>query len=868
MLKKKKNIIGVLVGYVVDSKVKPVKQRLRRIPVALVEKVNKEIDSLLAAKIIEKCDHSDWISPMTFAVKKSGSLRLCLDLRAVNKAIIREEYPFPTIDEMILALKDSRFFAKLDLEKAFHQVAITEESKRITTFITHRGLFRYNRLVFGIASAPEIFQKIMETIILKDCEGIIIYVDDIVVHGKTREQYNERVSKVLGRFKDHNIKLNELKCRFKLTEIDLMGFLINKNGVQVSEDKLEAVKKLKPPSNVNETRSFVGFVQFMRKFIPNLATVIEPINRLLKKESIFVWGEEQNHSFLQVRKYLLDKKTLGIFDPKDKVELIADASPVGLGAILMQVDRDFHRRIIAYASKTLSQTEKRYAQTEKEALALVWAVEHFHYYLYGTKFTLFTDHKPLLCIYGAKAIPSRRIERWILRLQSYNFVIKYIKGSQNIADIFSRLCQDGAEHVSFDEVSEVDMKFVLNISLYSEPAITKKLIQNKTEEDECLQIVKEGILTGKFNKEMKRFELIKEQLSVVDGIILKGTKIVIPHILRRRLLDLAHSSHGGENTLKGQLRPKVWWPGMDMDIKKFVESCTSCSLNAIHNRMEPIMRIDIPKGPWRNIAIDFVGPMDSYNVLTIVDCYSRFFNAIPMKSIDTKHLIKSLQNIFGLFGYPENITLDNGSQFNNGEFKNYAKTIGATLNFTTPYSPWQNGLIERNNKTFKDFVKKTLTAGDNWIEELPCFLLTTNSTANSTTGKTPAELFMKRQLRNKIPDISIFEEQDEVVERDTEMKSLGKAYADEQNKAKYAQVDTNDEVYAQRMNKSSKMESNFSPEVHKVIDRCGKDLILKSTESGKVSRRNPIHVKKVAEPFQLSEPKLRREIKKPEKLDL
>lgn len=859
---------GIRISYIVDKNVKPVKQRLRRIPAALVEKVDDELDRLIAANIIEKCDHSEWISPMTFAVKKDGSLRLCLDLRAVNKAIVREEYPFPTIDEMIFAMRGSKFFAVLDLEKAFHQVEITEESRRLSTFITHKGLYRYNRLVFGISSAPEIFQKIMETQILRDCEGVIIYVDDIVVYGQNEEEYNRRVTKVLKRFQEYDIKLNDKKCQFKLKEIDFMGFKIDNEGVKISEGKLEAVRKLTAPTNVSEAKSFIGFVLFMKKFIPNLSTIIEPITRLLKKDEKFVWEDEQRKAFSMIRKQLLSERTLGIFNPKETIELIADASPVGLGAILMQVDENLNRRIIAYASKTLSAVERRYAQTEKEALGLVWSVEHFHYYLYGNKFFLLTDHKPLLYIYGEKSQSSRRIERWVLRLQSYNFVIKYVKGSANIADIFSRLCQEGVSLTSYDEVSEFDIKHVMEVSLRSEPAITKEIIQRMTEEDECLKIVKEGILTGKFNKDLKRFELIKDQLSVVDGIILKGTKIVVPFVLRKKILELAHNTHGGENTLKGLLRPKVWWPGIDSDIKNYVEACTACSLNAIHNRREPMIRNELPKGPWRNIAVDFVGPVECYHVLTIIDCYSRYFNAIPMKNIETKSVIIVFAQIFGNFGYPEMITLDNGPQFNNVELKTFADSIGIKLNFTTPYSPWQNGLIERSNKTFKNFIKKVMTDGRSWIKELPEYILTVNSTINVTTGKTPGELFFRRQLRNKIPDISIFDQEDDVLDRDFEKKSLGKEQGDKDNKAKESEIETNDEVYAQRMNKNSKLESNFSPEVHKVIEKCGKDLVLKSNDTGKTSRRNAIHAKKVVPGFELSEQRMKRTIKKPDILDL
>ena len=240
-----------------------------------------------------------------------------------------------------------------------------------------------------------------------------------------------------------------------------------------------------------------------------------------------------------------------------------------------------------------------------------------------------------------------------------------------------------------------------------------------------------------------------------------------------------------------------------------------------------------------------------------------------MKNIDTSNVIKNLKQLFGRFGYPESITLDNGPQFNNLEFKDFAKEIGTALNYTTPYSPWQNGMIERNNKTLKSFIQKSLSCGKKWKEELPNFILTRNSTFNSTTGKTPGELFFRRQMRNKIPDVSIFDQNDEdIEEKDTEMKVRGKQKGDIDNKAKDSEIETNDEVFTQRMNKNSKLDSNFGPEIHKVIEKVGKDLVLKSKETGKVSRRNAIHVKRAPQDFSLMEARPKRDIKKPTRFDL
>lgn len=330
-----------------------------------------------------------------------------------------------------------------------------EASRPITTFICHKGLYRYKRLMFGISCAPEMFQKTMEQI-LAGCDNVINYIDDIVVSGETEEEHDAALNKVLSVLKDRNILLNKDKCIFKARQIEFLGHIISSNGIRPTEGKIEALQKF--PRSPDEVRSFLGLVTYVGEFIPDLATITAPLRELICNTSKFTWTKEHQLSFEKLKQMISNADTLAFFNNTLRTRVVADASPVALGAVLIQFanDTDKDPRIICYASKSLTATEKRYCQTEKEALALVWAVEKFALYLIGRKFELETDHKPLEAIFAPSSTPCARVERWVLRLQSFKFTVKYRKGSGNIADSLSRLV-----HSDDAEDFEKDNKFLV-----------------------------------------------------------------------------------------------------------------------------------------------------------------------------------------------------------------------------------------------------------------------------------------------------------------------------------------------------------------------------------------------------------------------
>ena len=381
---------------------------------------------------------------------------MCVDMRKANEAVQRERYPLPVFEDILNDVSGSRYFSTLDLNSAYHQIELEPKSREITTFITHIGTFRYKRLMFGISCAPEIYQRIMRSV-LSGLEGVTNFLDDILVYAKTKEEHDERLKKAFQRLVENGLTLNKEKCKFGEREITFLGFKISGDGYRPLESKVEAVKNFRKPNTPEEVRSFLGLVNFCAPFIKDLATVSEPLRCLMRKDTKFKWGTLESNAFETLKKTLCDAKTLGMYDPNAPTRVIADASPVGLGAVLTQKGLN-EWQVIRFASRSLTDCEKRYSQTEKEALALVYACERFHNWIYGLEFELVTDHKALECIFTPRSKPSARIERWVLRMQPYKYRVKYEKGKTNIADSLSRLTKT----VQTNDENDLYVNFIVN----------------------------------------------------------------------------------------------------------------------------------------------------------------------------------------------------------------------------------------------------------------------------------------------------------------------------------------------------------------------------------------------------------------------
>lgn len=477
------------------NEAQPVFLKSRAVPFALRDDVAAEIDRLVKQGVWEPVQSSTWATPIVVVRKRNGSVRLCGDYRStVNKAVQSSVYPLPTTDEMLATLGPSKIFTKLDLAQAYQQLVVDDASADVLTVNTMKGLFKVRRLPFGISVAPWLFQRTMDTL-LAGVSGVKCYLDDILISGETPEQHAERLEAVLTRLQNARLRVNKEKCEFRKSSIEFLGHVIDATGIHPSTSKVDAILNAPTPSSKKELQSFLGLINFYSRFLKGKAEVAEPLHRLLDKDSAWSWNSQHDRAFVALKNLLSSEAVLISYDPKQTIVLSCDASPVGIGAVLAHREQDGTERPIAYASKTLGSSERKYAQIDKEGLAIVYGVKKFHQYLAGRNFIVTTDHQPLLGLFNReKRIPevvSPRMLRWILLLAAYDYTLEYRPGPRNSnADALSRLPVPGRE----DETQPPGDVLLLDAVEY--PPLQASDIAELTKRDHILPTVKNYILSG------------------------------------------------------------------------------------------------------------------------------------------------------------------------------------------------------------------------------------------------------------------------------------------------------------------------------------------------------------------------------------
>ena len=446
---------------------------------------------MLDNDIIERVSGpTPWVSPIVPIVKENGDIRICTDAKQLNTAIEREVHNSPTVDDIAIELNEAKYISKFDLCSGYNQLELDKNSRDITVFATHDGLFRYKRLNFGIKSAAEIFQKAIESVIqdIPNCRNIS---DDIIVFGKTVEEHDKTLHLVLKRLEESGLTLNVEKCSFRQTELDFFGLHFSPHGIRLKQSKIDALKNAGAPKDAKQLKSLYGLLSYASKFIPNAATLMSPFRDLLKRKAKFIWTKEHNEALAKMKEALTNE-AMAFFNKDWITELTTDAIPTGLGAELSQIDPSDHtrRQIVLYASRSLSPIERKYSQVEREALAIVWACERLKLYLIGKQFNLVVDNKAVELIYkNPKSKPSARLDRWGLRLIPYSFNIRYEPGHSNIADFISR---NTTEEV---KVGEDYVENYVNMLVDCDVPVAIKLenMKQATNQDETLQEVKSMI---------------------------------------------------------------------------------------------------------------------------------------------------------------------------------------------------------------------------------------------------------------------------------------------------------------------------------------------------------------------------------------
>eukprot|EP00111_Clytia_hemisphaerica_P010127 TCONS_00029605-protein len=803
----------------IDPNVTPVQQPIRRIPFHSREKIENELERLIKLDIIEPVDGpTTWLNPVVAGSRKNGKIRLCVDMRKANEAIIRERHVIPKLEDITAELHDATHFSKIDLRDGYHQIELDESSRNITTFATHKGLFRYKRLFYGVNSGFEAFQKQIE-IVLSGLEGVKNISDDIVIWGRTQEEHDERLYALLDCLLKNGLRVNPEKCIFDVPSIDFDGHIISADGIRLDPTKKDAIDAIKQPKNVSEVRSLMGLMNYCLKFIPSYATLTEPIRRLTKKNAKFEWGPEQSEAFKLLKQKLLESPTLAFYNPLAETKVVTDASPFGLGAVLLQKQPNGDFLPVSYGSRSLSDVESRYSQTEREALAVMWACEHYHYYLYDRLFTVETDHKPLLSLLTSKAKrPTPRIQRWLLRLQAYHYTMSYIPGKLNAADILSR-----SPIKTADQENPADH----HIATITRQAVPESLsiteIAKETATDPTLSTVVNSVIRDNWsnNPDITPFRKIRDQLSVFNGILLKNNQIVIPQSLQRKILDIAHQGHQGIVRTKLYLRDHVWWPKINQHVEDLVKQCHACQIVIPkHSKAEPLKPTPLPEEPWQQLGIDLKGPLPDQNtLLVILDYHSRYpIVHVLNKDTTSDRIIEKLMSTFAIFGYPESIVTDNGPQFIASNFEEFLKSRNINHRKVLPYHAAGNGEVERFNRTLGKFLQTCSANRTDWKKQLDSFLLSYRNTPHPATGASPSSLMYKHTPRSHLPTLTkpVLQNQ-HVIQKDAAYKSQTKLYTDKKRRAHHHNLQPGQLVLCKNLRRRSKSQPYYETTPYEIV---------------------------------------------------
>ncbi|XP_021354167.1 uncharacterized protein K02A2.6-like [Mizuhopecten yessoensis] len=729
--------------------------KARSAPYAIKPKVSDELDRLEEAGVLTKVRHSEWATPIVPVMKRDGSVRLCGDFKVtVNKVLEVEQYPLPRTNDIFASLAGGQKFSKLDLQHAYLQMEVEEESKPLLTINTEKGLYRFNRLVYGIASAPAIWQRAMDTV-LQGLSGVKCIIDDMLVTGQDDDDHLRNIEAVLERLDEYGLRVKKDKCEFFRDKLSFCGHEIDAEGLHKADNKVEAVLKAPEPSDVSELRAFLGLVNYYGRFLPNLSTTLYPLHKLLEKDKSWEWNTSHRQAFQEVKTLVTSTEVLTHYDPNKPLRLACDASPRGLGAVLSHVMEDKSERPIAYASRSLNAAERNYSQIDKEALGLVWGVKHFHDYLFGRRFTLLTDHKPLVAIFNPeKSIPTTtasRMQRYALFLSglTYDIEYKHTKAHGN-ADSLSRLPLKGEGPVDSDDDKAIN---ALHISQLDQLPVTQTQIRRETIRDPLLSTVYQSVMNGWediVDPDLKHYAARKTELTVHQGCLLWGMRVIIPPKLRRDLLSELHQGHIGVVKMKAVARSYMWWPGLDQDIELMCKTCAGCQ-EVKHAppgaRLHPW---EWPTRPWHRVHIDFAGPFLDSMFLIAVDAHSKWPEVVQMKSTTAERTIEVLRTIFARNGVPRQIVSDNGPQFKSELFHNFMRLNGIKHITSAPYHPSTNGLAERFVQSFKMAMKSSGKDAGSIQKKLSNFLLAYRNSPQSTTNETPAKMFLGRNLPSRL----------------------------------------------------------------------------------------------------------------------
>ena len=743
----------------VDKTVNPVVLPVRKVPFALKEPLKRKVDRLVAKGILVPVEvPTDWVSSMVVASKRNGKIRLCIDPKPLSKALKRNRYPLPTIDDLLAKLTNAKVFTVADDKNGLWHVPLDDESSHLTTFETPWSRYRWTRMPFGISPAPEEFQHRLDNV-LQGPDGVMPIFDDILIFGagdteaEAMADHDAKLRALMQRCREKGIKLNKEKLKLRCKEVPFIGHVISANGLKADPTKIQGIQEMPTPSSKQDVKRLLGMANYLQRFTQNLSEVIAPLRDLLKEDNQFLWDAAQERSFQELKKTISEAPVLKFFDPKDSVEIQCDASDRGLGCCIMQ-----NGQPIAYASRSMTNTEAHYVQIEKEMLSIVFAVERFEQCVYGRPVKVETDHKSLESIFKKSLISApKRLQRMLLRHQKFDLEVTYKKGTEMVlADTLSRAYkvpqpgEPAAEATRGETEKDVES---INMTQYipmSEETQTR--MQRATEEDEDLRDLKTVICHGwPLRKEdvpvkVRDYFSFRDELTMQNGLIFKGERLVVPTSLREEMTEKLRSSHIGIQGCLRRARETLYWPGMNKKVEDYIAKCSTCNSYQSEQAKEPMISHLIPTRPWDKVGMDLFELNNRYFLIT-VDYYSNYFEVDRLTSKTAKEVINKKKANFARYGIPDQVFSDNGQPFSSSDFENFAAIYGFEHNTSSPNYPQSNGKVENAVKTAKNLMKKAIESqSDPYLA-----LLAWRNTPSESVNSSPEQRIFGRRTKTRIP---------------------------------------------------------------------------------------------------------------------
>ena len=519
-------------------------------------------------------------------------------------------------------------------------------------------------------------------------------------------------------------------------------------GLQPDPDKVKAVNSTPIPEDATSLRRYLGFLQYLAKFLPRLADTAAPLFELTKKDVPYHWQQQHQAAFEATKRLATAKPILRYYDPRADLEIECDASDTGLGATLMQQGQP-----IAYGSRVLTPTERRYAPIEKEMLAIVWAMEKYHQYTYGNRTTVFSDHKPLENIMGKalKDVP-KRLQNMRIRLQHYHVKVEYKPGpTQHVADYLSRLHPPGLQ----DSPPDSDCIEAIEVNEVSHVLIgetwRQRLIEH-TASDATLQALRDQVTVGWPERQdqlaaaLKTYHAFHEELAYADGLLFRGERVIVPACLRRDLMKEVHSAHMGVQSCLRRARECLYWPRMNAELKDFISRCDICQRYGAAQLREPMLPVELPDRPWQMVSCDLFHWKNAEYLIT-VDHYSNFFEVDKLSNPTTQQVTGKLSSHIARYGQPEVLISDNGPQFSSAEFSRFVARWDVQHKTSSPHHQQGNGRAEAAVK----IAKSLMTKADNDRQDPYKALLAYRNTPQEGLGSSPAQRFLGRRTRTSLP---------------------------------------------------------------------------------------------------------------------